>query len=81
MVRVEGATLKRTVLTNFGLRPVGMFNRSPNFVHVCGACRRSFRDESVQRTLKPGCVANLDADFWPDAEMIWGRRVTWEGKS
>src|ERR1019366_2807089 len=27
-----------TIMTNFGLRPVGMFNRSPNFVSVCSKC-------------------------------------------
>ena len=29
-----------TLLVNFGLRPVGLFNRSPNIIHVCGTCRR-----------------------------------------
>lgn len=63
-----------TILTNFGLRQVGMFNRSPNFVHVCGACFRSFKDESV-KDVGAWIVENMDAEVRPDAEMMWGRRV------
>lgn len=65
-----------TILTNFGLRPVGMFNRSPNFVHVCGACRRSFRDESV-KDVEAWIVENLNAEVRPGYEMVWGRRKKW----
>jgi len=44
------------------------------FVHVCGACQKSFRDESVKDV--PGwIVTNLDPEVRPDAEMVWGRRV------
>jgi hypothetical protein len=63
-----------TLLVNFGLRPVGMFNRSPNFVSVCGACRRSFKDESV-KDMAGWMAINLDAEVRPDAEMIWGKRA------
>lgn len=65
---------------NFGLRKVGMFNRSPNFVSGCGECRRSFRDESVRDV--PGWMAvNLYEAFRPDAEMVCGKRVRLEGIS
>ena len=63
-----------TLLVNFGLRPVGMLNRSPNFVHVCGECQRSFKDESVKDVAK-WMAMNLDVEVRPDAEMVWGRRV------
>ena len=63
-----------TILVNFGLRPVGMFSRSPDFVHDCGACRRSFRDESV--TDVAGWIASsLDAEAQPGYDMVWGRRM------
>lgn len=51
-----------TILTNLGLRQVGAFNRSSCFDSVCGTCRRSFRDETVDgwmdgwwRTWTKGC--------------------------
>jgi hypothetical protein len=66
-----------TIMTNFGLRPVGMLNRSPDFVHVCSKCCRSFTDESV-RDVGAWIVKNLDVEVRPDAEIIWGRRVKWE---
>lgn len=63
-----------TILTNFGYPWTGLFNRSARFVHVCGACRRAFRDDSVKDV--PGWMAaNLDAEAQPDAEMVWGSRV------
>ena len=44
------------------------------FVHVCGACQKSFRDESVKDV--PGWMAaNLDAEVRADGEMVWERRV------
>jgi len=67
-----------TILTNFGLRPVGMFNRSPNFVSVCGACCRSLRDESV-KDVGAWIVVNLEAEVRPDFEMGWDRRMKVEG--
>ena len=66
-----------TLLVNFGLRPAGLFNRSPSFTTVCGACRRWFRDETVMN-VGAWIVANLDAEVRPDAEMRWGKRVKWE---
>jgi len=63
-----------TLLVNFGLRQVGIFNRCPNFLSVCGTCRRSFRDESVV-DVGAWIVAHLDAEVRPDAEIIWGRQV------
>lgn len=70
---------ERTFLTNFGLRQVGMFNRAGFVEYVCGTCRRSFRDETVD--VKAWIMANLDAEVWPEAEMVWGRRVKWEAKN
>jgi len=63
-----------TLLVNFGLRQVGMFNRSPNFLSVCSKCCRSFKDESV-KDVGQWIEGNLDAEVRPDAEMVWGRRV------
>ena len=68
-----------TFQTNFGLRQVGVFNRSGFVEHVCGACRRSFRDETVD--VKAWMAANLDAEVWPEAEMVWGKRVKLETQS
>lgn len=62
-----------TILTNFGFRQVGQFNRASCFDYVCGTCRRSFRNETVD--VKEWIVANLDAEVWPEAEMVRGRRV------
>lgn len=69
-----------TILTNFGLRPVGMFNRSPHFVSVCGACRRSFVDDSIS-DVSAWVEWSLDAEVRPGFEMVWGRRVKLERKS
>jgi hypothetical protein len=66
-----------TILVNFGFRPTGLFNRSPNFVSVCGVCRRWFMDETV-KDVGAWIVANLEAEVHPDAEMRWGKRVKWE---
>jgi len=63
-----------TMLTNLGSPWTGLFNRSPRFVHVCGACRRTFKDDSI-KDVAGWMVANLDAQFRPDAEMVWDRRV------
>ena len=63
-----------TVLTNFGLRQVGMFNRCGFVEYVCGTCRRSFRDESVD--VKAWMATNLDEGVRPSGELIWGRRVS-----
>lgn len=63
-----------TFLANFGLRQVGIFNRSPHFLSVCSKCRRSFRDESV-RDVAGWMALNLDAEVLPGFEMVWGRRV------
>jgi hypothetical protein len=62
-----------TILTNFGLRQVGQFNRAGFVEHVCGACRRSYRD-SVD-DVGGWMAANLDAEVWPGFEMVWGKRV------
>jgi hypothetical protein len=66
-----------TLLVNFGLRQVGMFNRSPNFVRVCVPCRRTFVNDSVNDV--GGWIReNIDAELWPNAEIVWGKRVKWE---
>lgn len=62
-----------TLLVNFGLRQVGMFNRSGFITHVCGTCHLSFRDESVD--VNEWMAVNLDAEVWPEAELVWGRRI------
>lgn len=67
-----------TILTSFGLRQVGMFNRSGIVEHVCGECHRSFRDETVD--VKAWIVANLDVDVLPAFEMVWGKRVKFESQ-
>lgn len=66
-----------TILVNFGLRPVGMFNRSSNFASVCSKCCRSFRDDSIT-DVRAWIVANLDAEIWPGFEMVWDRKRKWE---
>jgi hypothetical protein len=63
-----------TILTTFGVPWDGLFHRTPRFLHVCGTCRRSFRDESV-KDVNGWMAANLDAEARPDAEMVWDRRV------
>ena len=68
-----------TLLTNFGLRQVGMFNRVGFVEHVCGECRRSFRNETVD--VKAWMAASLDVDVLPGFEMVWGKRLKWEAKS
>ncbi|HBJ34209.1 MAG TPA: hypothetical protein DDZ51_05475 [Planctomycetaceae bacterium] len=63
-----------TLLVNFGLRQVGLFNRSANIVHVCRLCRRSFRDESII-DVRAWMTANLDEAALPCFELVWGKRV------
>lgn len=63
-----------TMLVNFGLRQVGIFNRCPNYLSVCSNCCRSFRDDSVT-DVGQWIVANLDADLQPDFEIVWGQRT------
>jgi hypothetical protein len=66
-----------TTLVNFGFPWCGMFNRRPLFVHACGRCRRLFEDRSVGDVGK-WMVKNLDAEVWPDYDMVWDRTRTWE---
>lgn len=66
-----------TILTNFGLHQVGMFNRCPNFVSVCSKCRRSFKDESA-KDMAEWMAANLDGEVLPGYEMVWDRRREWQ---
>jgi hypothetical protein len=69
-----------TILTNFGLRQAGTFNRSPNFVRVCVPCRRTFVDDSI-KNVRAWIVANIDAEVWPGFEMVWGKREKLETQS
>ena len=69
-----------TFLVNFGLRPVGVFNRSPNIVRVCVPCRRTFVDDSI-KDVRAWIVANIDAEVWPGFEMVWGKREKLEAIS
>jgi hypothetical protein len=66
-----------TILVNFGFPWCGMFNRRPLFLHVCGGCRRLFEDRSVGDVGK-WVVKNLEAEVWPDSDMVWGRKRGWE---
>ncbi len=66
-----------TILTNFGFPWSGMFNRRPFFIHACGRCRRLFEDRSVTEVSR-WMVANLDAEVWPDYDMVWDRTRPWE---
>lgn len=68
---------EETVLTNFGLRQVGMFNRSGFVEHVCGTCRRTFRDETV-KDVGAWTIANLDEEVRPSDELIWGRKQSFQ---
>ena len=68
-----------TILTNFGYPWTGLFNRLAKFVHVCGACRRSFKDELVNDVAN-WMVANLDDETRPDYELVWNKWVKWEAK-
>jgi hypothetical protein len=63
-----------TLLVNFGLRQIGMFNRSSFFDSVCGTCRRSLRDES-EKDVRVWMQARFDDDVQPGFEMVWGRKV------
>ena len=67
------------ILVNFGNPWVGMFSRSPRFIHVCGTCRRSFRDESV-KDMTEWMAVNMDEEVWPDFAMVWDRRVARGGE-
>ncbi len=69
-----------TVLVNFGLPWVGMFQRHPRYIHVCQECRRSFDDDSVSDVSK-WMMENLDAEVWPAFELIWDRPVRWQPQS
>ena len=66
-----------TLLSNFGFPWSGMFSRRPLFVHTCGKCRRLFEDRSVGDVGK-WIVKNLEAEVWPDYDMVWDRTREWE---
>lgn len=68
-----------TLLVNFGLRQVGMFNRVGFVEFVCGRCGRLFQDSVGD--VSGWIVANLDEDVRPDAEMMWGKRLKLEAIS
>ena len=68
-----------TLLVNFGLRQVGMFNRSGFIEHVCGRCDRLFQDSVGD--VSGWMAMNLDENVRPDAEMVWGKRVKLEAIS
>ena len=63
-----------TILVNFGEPWIALFRRSPKFIYICPACRRSFVDESV-RDVGAWMVSNLDAQVWPGFVMNWDRRI------
>jgi hypothetical protein len=66
-----------TLLTNFGHTWAGMFNRRQMFISMCPLCRRLFEDRSVGDVGK-WIVKNLDAEVWPDYDMVWDRMKKWE---
>jgi hypothetical protein len=66
-----------TLLVNFGHPWAGMFNRRLMFLSVCPVCRRSFEDRSVGDVGK-WIVKNLEAEVWPDYDMVWDRTREWE---
>jgi hypothetical protein len=66
-----------TILVNFGFRQVGVFNRSPNCISVCPHCRRSFVDDSI-KDVAEWMAVNLETDFCPVGEVVWGKRVEME---
>jgi hypothetical protein len=66
-----------TILVNLGDPWAGMFNRKLMFISVCPVCRRLFEDRSVGDVGK-WVVKNLDAEVWPDHEMVWDRTREWE---
>jgi hypothetical protein len=66
-----------TLLVNFGFPWSGMFNRRPLFISTCGKCRRLFEDRSVGDVGK-WIVNNLEAEVWPDYDMVWGNLVKWK---
>jgi hypothetical protein len=66
-----------SLLTNFGFPWSGMLNRRLLFIHTCGKCRRLFEDRSVGDVGK-WIVKNLEAEVWPDYEMVWDRTREWE---
>jgi hypothetical protein len=64
-------------LTSFGFPWCRMLNRRPLFVHTCGKCQRLFEDRSVGDVGK-WIVKNLEAEVWPDYDMVWDRTRKWE---
>ena len=51
--------------------------RYAKFVYVCRQCRRSFEDNAV-KDVPEWLVVNLEAEFLPDFDMTWDRKVKWE---
>jgi hypothetical protein len=66
-----------TLLVNFGHPWAGMFNRKLMFISVCPVCRQLFEDRSIGDVAK-WVVKNLEAEVWPDYEMVWDRTREWE---
>jgi hypothetical protein len=66
-----------TLLSNFGFPWSEMFNRSPLFIYTCGKCRRLFEDRSIADVGR-WIVNNLEAEVWPDYDMVWDRTREWE---
>jgi hypothetical protein len=65
-----------TVLVNFGRPQTSFFSRTPQFIEVCGTCRRSFTDTSIA-DVRQWMVDNLDAAVFPTYDTVWGRPVPW----
>lgn len=68
-----------TILTNFGFVQAGMCNRVALFSHVCHRCKRSFREETIYGPMvMEWVVANVEPEFWPDFDTIWGKHVAFD---
>jgi hypothetical protein len=65
-----------SILTNFGMPWIGMFQRKRIVEHTCFRCRRSFEDSVPDA--EQWMLANLDADALPQFVMQWNQRVKWD---
>jgi hypothetical protein len=63
-----------TILVNFGEPWTALFRRSPRFIYVCRACRRSFVDESV-KDVGAWIAASLDFQVRPGFVMNWDQKT------
>jgi hypothetical protein len=65
-----------SILTNFGMPWIGLFQRKRIVEHVCLKCRRVFEDSVSD--FEQWMAANLDAEVLPQFVMQWNQRVKWD---